>query len=537
MNGMPAYILKNWKHGVLPIIYLLASSIISLVYPQISRLAIDIVVTGHDYQYLSILSIGFMLLIVSQRLLSYLNEVHFFRFQKETILRIQGDLLKKVFGYPLEYFDERHSGYLLGRIRGDVAGLSYVFSEGIVEIVLDMIKMIIALIILLSMNYKLAIISILFVPLLILKILTSQKAIHSVNEHILEENARLDRELSDTFQGIEVIKSFSKEEEGLNRSIKSLKDYQNREIERNVVFARYRNIVGTLFHIGEVLLLYYGIKEIVFNKLTIGEYFAFSGYLLILYAPLRNLSFFSMYLDYASKSYNRIKELTDMMPEDNGTIDIDRIDEIEIQGLVFKYENSKKLFRDVNVTIKKCDKILIKGESGSGKSTLIKLLLGLYRIQEGQIKYNGIDIRQLSKKTLRGRIGYVSQSIFLFNKSLKENLLLGNKNVCDESVRKLMAECGVKGSNILDMPIAERGKNLSGGEKQRIALVRAILKDPDVIILDEATANLDVDAERDIEVLVNRMFSDKIIIKITHRPERSSGWKILELRAESTASA
>lgn len=534
---MLKFVFHNWKKGLLPVLFLLIASGIALVYPQLSRLAIDVAVKKHDYRYLFYLACGFFILVILQRLFSYLNQITFFKFQKETILNIQKDLLSKVFSYPLDFFDKKHSGYLLGRIRGDVSGLSYIFSEGLVGSFIDLLKFFGVLIILLQMNFRLALISMVIIPFIVYKIANSQKEIKRVNERILEENAQLEKELSDTLQGIEVLKSFSKEEEGIKRSYSALRDYQQIEIERNAIFSRYRNIVDAIFHLGEVFLLYFGVREVLAGRLTVGAYIAFNGYLMILYGPLQNLSYLTIYLDYARMSYSRIRELMGILPEDSGSDDLKEIKEIEIKGLRFKYEDGKELFQGLSFKIKKGDNVLLKGESGSGKSTLIKLLLGLYRLQEGEISFNGKDLRKINKKSIRERVGYVSQNIFLFSRSLRENLLLGKEGMGDKELENLLKECGINKNGVLDQEVSEKGMNFSGGERQRLALVRAIVKYPDIIILDEATANLDLEAEREVEKMVLKKFPDKIIIKVSHRPDSMEGWKVVDLKCKGSPSA
>jgi ABC-type bacteriocin/lantibiotic exporter with double-glycine peptidase domain len=519
-----------WKKGLLPISFLFLSTVISFFYPLFSKWAIDDVVLKKNYQKLLPLTITFLLLILLQRVFSYLNEITFFKFQKESILDIQVNLLKKVFYYPMDFFDKNHSGYLMGRVRGDVAGLSYIFSSGMVMAIMDFIKFFGVFIILLTLNIKLTLISICIVPFLIYKILRSKPRIKEVNEKILEENARLEKELSDTLQGIEVLKSFSKEEEGIKRTEKGLAEYQQIEVRRNVVLSKYSNIVNLIVHFGEVVFLYFGINEVIAGHLSLGGYMAFSGYLISVYAPIRNMGSLNILFDFAKRSYNRIKELLDILPEDSGHIKIDKIDKIDAKNLSFSYNNEDGVINDLNFTISKGEKVLIEGESGSGKSTLIKLLLGLYRPIRGEIEYNGTALKDIDLKNLRESVGYISQNVFLFNKTIKENIVLGHTDISDDELLKLLKECSLdkrinnfkKG---LYQEISEKGYNFSGGERQRIALARALVKNPDIIILDEGTSNLDRETEEDIIKKIEEKFGDKIIIRVTHRQVEDKDWK------------
>ena len=441
LKDIAKFIAPYWKKGIIPVLFLLVSTIISFAYPMFSKWAIDGVVLKKDYDMLPTLAITFLILILLQRLFSYLNQITFFKFQKDSILDIQVNLLRKIFYYPMEFFDKNHSGYMMGRIRGDVAGLSYIFSEGLVMTVMDFVKFAGVFVILMTMNVKLTLISVCILPFLLLKIFSSKAGIKKINEKILEENARLEKELSDTFQGIEVFKSFSKEEEGIKRTEEGITGFQQIEVERNLILSKYRSIMGLIVHFGEVLLLYFGIGEVLAGNLTLGSYMAFSGYLMFLYGPIRNLSTLNILFDYAQRSYKRIRELLDILPEDSGPVEIEEIERIDGENLSFSYEGRAGIIKGLDFSIKKGDKVLVEGESGSGKSTLVKLLLGLYRPQAGEIKYNGIDLKEIDLKKLRERVGYISQNVFLFNKTVKENIILGHEAITDKELEKLLREC------------------------------------------------------------------------------------------------
>ena len=394
------FLLPYWKKGIIPVIFLLISSGLSLIYPMFPKWAIDEVLGGKDTGKITLITVFFGIVIILSQLFSYINRITFFKFQKESILDIQKKLLEKVFNYPMEYFDKNHSGYLIGRIRGDVTGLSYIFSEALIMLMMDFMKFAATIIILMNMNVKLTLISLSITPFLIIKMFVSRDGIESVNKKILEENARAEKELSDIFQGIEVIKSHSKEEEGIERAYKALDGYQKIEVKRNIVVSKYTLFIDFFVNTGKLLLLYFGMREIIKGNISVGGYVAFAGYLIYLYSPLQNISYSSIYLDYAKRSYKRIKELFDILPEDSGEKKIDEIDSVEIRNLKFSYDGEKEIIKGLNFKIKKGEKVVIKGESGSGKSTLVKLLLGLYKPKGGSIYYNGINLKELDLKRL-----------------------------------------------------------------------------------------------------------------------------------------
>ena len=522
-----------WKKGLLPIFYLFFSTIITFIYPLFSKWAFDELVYRENREILSRIIFSFLFLIVLQKLISYFSEVGFFKFQKNTMLSLQKRILKKLFNYPMNFFDSNHSGYLTGRIRGDIAGLSFLFSDNLIMLLFDTIKVIVIFIILININTKLALLCLSIVPLMIITFRFNQNKIEKINQHIIDMNAEVEKELSDTFQGIVEYKCFAVEESGMNRAYWALKEYQQTEINKNTLLSRYRNTLSFCSHIGEVILLYFGINEISQNRLSFGDYIAFTGYLVILYQTLKNFSYSNVFFDYAKQSYRKLHQVLNLELENSGLITFSRINEVEVNQLYFNYNNHDVL-SNVSFKLKKGDKMQILGPSGCGKTTLLKLLIGFYRPSKGKILFNGQALFSCDLKNLRQKVGYVPQNVFLFNLSIRENLIFSNDHSRDNEIYDILGRCNLlKLINELDMGldyiINENGKNFSGGEKQRIAIARALLHRPDILILDEATSNIDSINAKNIEKYIIKSFSDRILINVTHKTVDTSCWKILNI--------
>lgn len=535
------FILPYWTGGLAGIAYLFLATSASLVYPLIPKFAIDNMFTEGTHSSLTLLASAFLLLVVLQRLFTYLNEVSFYRFQKTAILRVQEELLGRLFRYPLEFFEKTHSGYLLGRIRGDVAGLSYLLSGALITGLIDALRVCVSIVILTALSPKLTVFAVAIIPGLAFTIARSSATMGPLNRRVLELSSVLEKELSDVFQGIEVLKCFSKEAEGEARARIALKSHQEAEIACEAASSKSSNMVELIVRLGDVLILYFGIREVIAGQLTLGSYVAFTGYVQILYSPMRSLSVLWFWMDYARKSYERIKELTSILPEETGQIDPGRIHSIELRDVAFSYPGHAPLLNGLSFRIERTDRVLIGGESGAGKSTVLKLLMGLYKPDSGTILYNGTDLSTVEKSTLRERVGYISQSVFLFTGTLRDNLLLGRRDVSDAGLMTILHECRLLGRGmwaeasgtrcILDHQVMEKGSNLSGGERQRLALARALVKDPDILILDEATSNLDAGIEAEVETTIMSKFADRIIIKVSHRRRDADGWRIIRLDA------
>ncbi len=267
--------------------------------------------------------------------------------------------------------------------------------------------------------------------------------------------------------------------------------------------------------------------------MTIGSLFAFQGYLYYLYSPFQKISSLSLMFQKAKISWERIKELLSVIPETGGNLRLQEIEEMEVRNLSFSY-NNEPLLRNINFKVKKGEILLIKGPSGSGKSTLLKLLLGLYRANKGIILYNGFPLERLDLKWLRSKIGFVSQDIFLFDDTVFNNIAFAKENATKEEIIKAVkfAEADEFIKNLprgFQTVVGERGLCLSAGQRQRLSIARAVLKDPDILILDEVDAHLDFNLRRSITEKIVKLFSDKIIIVVSHDPEFFLFSKIFEI--------
>jgi ABC-type multidrug transport system fused ATPase/permease subunit len=284
--------------------------------------------------------------------------------------------------------------------------------------------------------------------------------------------------------------------------------------------------------VGGFIVLWYGGWQIIKDNFTIGGYIAFTGYLAKLYGPTQILASLGLSLQPAVTALNRISEFFDATGEEDDkdkTVDLLKIDKIEFKDVNFAYEKEEVL-KQINFTLNKEDKILITGPNGSGKSTIIKLILALYKVQHGQVLINGKSIDDFSNISIREKISVVSQDIFLFNDTILNNIIYSFPNAKPEGIEEAIKLSGVsdfadKLENKVNTVVGESGKKISGGEKQKVSIARAILKDSDVVIFDEATSHLDKNSREKIKNLFREKFKDKICIVISHK-----NWEIPEIK-------
>lgn len=286
--------------------------------------------------------------------------------------------------------------------------------------------------------------------------------------------------------------------------------------------------ISTLFAgLGSLVILWYGGMEIMAGRLTLGSYFAFTAFLGYLYSPVQSLISINAIVQRRIISLPRIFEIFDTPTENesitgNFSFNNVKIKSISYKNLSFSYNGTKFIIKDINFQIHEKEKVAIIGKSGSGKTTLINLLLKFYKPQDGTILINGVKIENIKTKELRQNIGIVLQIPFIFSGTIADNIRIGNINASNEQIVQAAKIANIY-DYILSLPkgfeieVGERGIRLSGGERQRLAIARVILKKPAIVILDEATSELDVNTERLLINALYEIFEDRIIIMITHR--------------------
>jgi len=352
----------------------------------------------------------------------------------------------------------------------------------------------------------------------------------------MEKGAMLSRQIQDSLSGVDVVKVFCAEERETARVHNFLEDYKKVNIRRTIVFTYSSELLSLIGAAGGFLVLWYSGWDIIRGNFTVGSYIAFSGYLAKLYGPTHMLANFGLSFQPAFTALQRISELMALGGEEKHSgMKLERLQgEIEFREVSFAYD-SKPVLRNVSFKISPGEKVLITGPNGSGKSTLVKLILRLYRVQEGEILIDGYRVERLSLSSLRDKISIVSQNTFLFNDTIWNNILYSQPDASKKEVERTAELSGAaefirKLEEGYETMVGETGKRLSGGEKQKMAIARAILKDADILIFDEATTHLDKESEKRVEQLIKGNFQNKTCLIISHKKKDISGIdRVIEL--------
>lgn len=437
---------------------------------------------------------------------------------------VREQLFKKLIGLPMNFYVNRPSGELISRVINDSNVLQGLLGYSVKDIIVEGTSFLVLLIIAFIRRWDLALIAITVLPFSFFVINKFGEKMKKISQQTQEQISGLIIRLTESISGIKMIKGFRRE--------KLHEDKFNEENKKNyrVALKGARTIeYSSLIHeiitgIGSTSILFYGFYLVFHNKITMGDLLSFFAAIGMMYTPIRRLGSANNNLQQARAASERIFYLLDQQPEVDGTKNLTEIkNEIVFDNVRFIYPGTrKKVLDDINFRVKKGELVAIVGKSGAGKTTLVDMLPGFYKPVSGSIFIDGIDVNDITLESLRKNIGIVSQDIILFNETVMDNIALGKLDATEEEIKEA-AKAAYAHDFIKEMLhgyntiIGERGIRLSGGQKQRISIARALLKNPPILILDEATSSLDTASEIIVQKALDNLMTNRTTFVIAHR--------------------
>lgn len=510
-------LLKPHKNLISNIIIL---SIFMTVFSIIASFYTECIIDSlslYSKNYLFLIFLFFFSIYSFKNLTNYFrNKVIVFVNQKlDLILTL--DIFKKIIILPYSYYQNKMTGDILSRIN-DLDILKEAISKVLVSLFIDLPLTLFSMIFLLIINKTLFIIGIIIMTLYFVIIVLFKKSLNLNLRSIKRQKGEYMSYMVEGINGFETIKGINIESDIINRFENKYVTFLNSSFKYYSIYFIQQLLKDFVDNIGFILIILIGAILVIDNKMTLGSLFTFSSLLMYFLEPIKNIMNLDLVLKEAKNSLERIGDILTYPEIKDGILnEIDNFN-IEFKNLFFSF-NDKMVLKNINICINSGKKVMIVGKSGSGKSTLFKLLKRYYKIDFGKIFIDNIDINYYSNKVLNENIIYISQSEILFNDTLYNNLIFDNSKV--SYLLKVVDLCYINkfiDSRLgLNMLIEENGANLSGGERQRIVLARALLKNFNVLIIDEGLSQLDINLERRILKNLFKEFSTKTIILISHR--------------------
>lgn len=501
-------------------------SITDLVYPMVTRKLINDIIPNKEVRTIVTFGITLLILYIIRMILEYIVGYY----GHVIGVRMEYDMRKEVFRHveelPFSYFDNTKTGKIMSRIVNDLNEISELAHHGPEDLFISVIMIIGSFILLCRINLKLTLIVFTVIPFMIYFAIFFNAKMRRNFRQMRESLAEVNATLEDSISGIRVVKSFTNEEyesEKFDVGNESFKAVRTESFRYLGAFGGGLNFFSNL---STLITLIAGGIFVTKNVITIGDLVAYLIYINQFLQPVKRLANFIEQYQRGMAGFARFEELMaikpDIIDKDNA-IDIDKaVGNVEFENVKFSYDNKNEVLSNVKLKVESGQTVAIVGPSGAGKSTLCNLIPRFYEIDDGSIKVDGKDIRDISIKSLRKNIGIVQQDVFLFSGSVFENIAYGDLNASKEEVIEA-AKAANAHDFIMELPngyntyIGERGVKLSGGQKQRLSIARMFLKNPPILILDEATSSLDNQSEAIIQKSIEALAKDRTTFIIAHR--------------------
>lgn len=496
-----------------------------IVFPAITkRIVDDVVRAGHADHLVPLVLIAAAAFVV-QHAFNGLRIILNNTFEQRVIFDLRSDLYSHIQLLPLKWFDNRATGDLMTRILEDVNSVERVLIDGIEQGVIATLQIVIVLGVMIYVNAKLALLALTPLPLLIGGALWYTLTAHRRYRLQRRASSAMNSLLHDNLAGIRQIKSFAREPEEHARFNAVSNQLRNATLTVMRVWAIYSPSMALFDALGVVLVLGFGASGVLHGTLQLGELIAFIMLTGLLYEPIGKLHQLNQLIQAGRAAGERVFEIIDERTEfvAEGTVRAGRfIGDIRYDDVSFAYAEALPALSHVTFHAEPGQTIALVGTTGAGKSTLVNLLVRFYEHSSGNILIDGKSVRDFSLRVLRENVGMVTQESFLFNGSIRENLLMGKPTATDGELWQAIDAANARAfierlPEKLGSLVGERGVKLSVGEKQRLSIARAILKDPPILILDEATASVDTTTERLIQEALEHLMAQRTSIVIAHR--------------------
>lgn len=518
------YVRPYWKKLLLAMIFMSLVSASNGATAFLVKPVLDKIFFEKNENMLFILPFAIVVLYVLKGIFDYFQAYLMGYVGQKVVTDLRNVVFQALQRQPLSFFDSTPTGQNISRVINDVNLIQSTVSDTLTALLKDLLTIIFLVFVVVYRDWKLAIISLLVLPFAMYPILSFGRKLRRVSVKVQKSVAKLTSFLHENITGQRIVKAFCMEPLEEKRF-----ERENEELFRTVM-RRYRikalstPIVEILAGLGIAFIIWYGGSQVISGRSTPGNFFSFMAALLMLYEPIKRLNRENHNIQQGLAATQRVFELLDREPEvkeREGAIELKNVKgKIEFVDVSFKYED-RYILKNLNLKIGEGEVVAIVGESGVGKSTLVNLIPRFYDVTKGSVRIDGIDVRDVTLKSLRESIAIVTQDVILFNDSILNNVTFGREidpgkvewalkmAYADEIVRRL--------PNGIHTNVGEKGVRLSGGEKQRIAIARAIYKDAPILILDEATSSLDYQSEQKVRKAIENLIVGRTTIIVAHR--------------------
>ena len=500
-------------------------AILAPLRPWLIQFTLDRYILLNDHTGLIDMSLLMVGLLLIQTVVQYFHTFYTNILGQSVIKDLRVKVFNHISSLRLKYFDRTPIGQLITRTVSDLETIADIFSEGLIVIVGDILQVVAIIAVMLYVDWELTLVVLIPMPLLIMASLVFKEAIKSAFQDVRTQVANLNTFLQEHITGIRIIQYFAREDQEMKKFKQINSMHRDAHIRSNWYYSIFFPVVEIISAVSIGLLVWYGSKSILSDEISPGVVVSFIMYINMLFRPIRELADKFNTLQMGMVGAERIFNVldTDEKTEDRGTLHPEKLKgDIEFKNVWFAYNDENWVLRDISFHVKPGETLALVGATGAGKSSVINILNRFYEINKGGILVDGNDIRDYKLSYLRSHIATVLQDVFLFSDSIANNINLSNMEIGREKLIKAAKEVGaydfiMRLPGGFDYDVMERGATLSAGQAQLISFIRAMVYDPQILVLDEATASVDTETEELIQHAINKLMEGRTSIVIAHR--------------------
>lgn len=481
---------------------------------------------GEDISGINRIAIYFFIVILLTFIFNYAQVFILNYTSQKIIFNMREEIFNHIQSLSISYFDKNPIGRLVTRVTNDTETLNEMYSSVLITLVKDVLMILGIMLIMLRLDYKLALMSFALLPFIFILAYRFRKSVRVVYRLARAQLARINSSLNENITGMRTIQIFNKERKIAKQFDDINNEYLNTSIKEVTLYAMFRPSIEVIRSLGLALLVYFGGGKVVSNTLEFGVLYLFIDYLQKFFMPIFDLTEKYNILQSSMASSERIFSVLDdktIIENPGKPVKLDEIKgKIEFKNVWFAYNNEDWVLKNVSFTIKPGETVALVGATGAGKSSIINLINRFYNIQKGEILIDGVNINDIDKYELRRNVGVVLQDVFLFTGNIRDNIRLNNSSKSQKEIEEVAKYVNAdyfinRLPEKYDEPVMERGSTLSSGERQLLAFARTLAYDPRILILDEATSNIDTETEILIQDALAKLIKGRTSIAIAHR--------------------
>ncbi|MBN8696923.1 MAG: ABC transporter ATP-binding protein [Bacteroidetes bacterium] len=520
-----SYIGPHKKIFVLAATTTLTLSVIAIVRPLIVKYTLDNYISVPNAKMLMNMTMLMLLSLITEAFLQFSDSYLTNKLGQSIIKDLRIKVFSHILNFKLKYYDNTPIGTLVTRSVSDIEVIADIFSEGLIVIIGDILKVIIIIIAMFTIDFDLTLMVLIPIPLLLIATYIFKRSVAASFQEVRTQVARLNSFVQEHITGINIIQIFNREKEEMSKFDDINAKHRDANIRSIMAYSIFFPVVEILSSASLGLLVWWGGKNVLSSQISLGDITAFIMLLNYTFRPIRQLADRFNTLQMGMVSSERVFKILDTedIITDHGTEKADHIQgDVTFNNVYFAYNNEDWILKNISFSAKTGQTIALVGATGAGKSSIINLLNRFYEYNKGTISIDGINIRDYELTSLRKNIGVVLQDVFLFSDSIMNNITLNNPEISKEKVIEAAKIVGAhdfisKLPNGYDYNVMERGAMLSVGQRQLISFIRAYIYNPKILVLDEATSSIDTESEQMIQYAINKLTENRTSIVIAHR--------------------